>query len=291
MEQSSVEDTARRAALASFLRTRRARITPAEAGLPAGGRRRTPGLRREEVALLAHVGISWYTALEQGRDIRPSSGVLSSLAAALRLTPDERRHLFLLAGQPLREEPQVEEQVSPALQAILLSLPYPAYVLGYRWDYLAWNQAAEDLFEISRGLPPHQHNLVWQIFANPAKRRLYVDWAQVAQHVIAEFRAEIEPYHGSSELSTLIADLRAASAEFRAWWEQHAVQGTVDRRKVLQPAQAEPIELEYTTLRLAVQPSLKLVVYMAPEEAAGLLHAAEGKLRCYTAGALNEHNR
>jgi hypothetical protein len=88
----------------------------------------------------------------------------------------------------------------------------------------------------------------------------------VAQHVIGEFRAEIEPYHGSSEISTLIADLQAASAEFRAWWEQHAVQGTADRRKVLQPAQAEPIELEYTTLRLAVQPSHKLIVYMAPEE-------------------------
>src|SRR5690606_36647797 len=142
----------------------------------------------------------------------------------------------------------------------------------------------------SRGLPPYRHNLVWQIFTNHAKRRLYVDWAQVAQHVIEEFRAEIEPYHGSSEVSTLIADPRAASSEFRGWREQHAVQGSDDRRKVLQPAQAEPIELEYVTLRLAVQPSLKLVVYMAPEEAAGLPHSAEGKLRCYMSGAMNERN-
>jgi hypothetical protein len=95
-----MDDATRREALASFLRTRRARLAPADVGLPAGGRRRTPGLRREELALLAHVGISWYTALEQARDIRPSSGVLSSLAEVLRLTPDERRHLFLLAGQP-----------------------------------------------------------------------------------------------------------------------------------------------------------------------------------------------
>jgi transcriptional regulator with XRE-family HTH domain len=265
-----MEDAARREALASFLRTRRARLAPADVGLPSGGRRRTPGLRREEVALLAHVGISWYTALEQGRDIRPSSGVLSSLAEVLRLTPDERRHLFLLAGQPLKVEPPAEEYVSSALLSIVASMPYPSYVLGYRWDYLAWNQAADDLFEISQAPPPHQHNLVWQLFTNPAKRRLYPEWEQVAQNVIAEFRAEVEPYHGSPGISTLIADLRATSLEFRAWWEQHAVLGTIDRRKVLQPPRGEQVVLEYITLRLAIQPSLKLISYMSPVEAADL---------------------
>jgi transcriptional regulator with XRE-family HTH domain len=270
------DDADRRAALASFLRARRARISPAEVGLPTGRRRRTPGLRREELALLAHVGISWYTALEQGRDIRPSSGVLSSLAEVLRLNPDERRHLFLLAGQPLRIEPPSEERVSPALLGILYSLPQPSYILGYRWDYLAWNQAADDLFAISQAPPPHQHNLVWQLFTNPAKRRFYPDWTQVAQNVIAEFRAEVEPYHGSPAISTLIADLRAASGEFRAWWEQHAVLGTVDRRKDLRPPGAGRIVLEYTTLRLAVQPSLKLIIYTAPVEAAELRAAMSG---------------
>lgn len=270
------DDTVRREALASFLRTRRARLSPADVGLPSGGRRRTPGLRREELALLAHVGISWYTALEQGRDIRPSSGVLSSLAEALRLTPDERRHLFLLAGQPLQIEPPVDEQVGPALLAIVSSLPYPSYVLGYRWDYLAWNQAADDLFSISQAQPPHQYNLVWQLFTNPAKRRFYPEWAQVAQNVIAEFRAEVEPYHGSPSISRLIADLRAASAEFREWWEQHAVLGTIDRRKVLQPPRGERVVLEYITLRLAIQPSLKLISYMPPAETAGLQLAEVG---------------
>src|SRR6266704_3878619 len=135
----------RRQALADFLRQRRAQLTPAEVELPPGIRRRTPGLRREEVAQLANMGTSWYVWLEQGRDVHPSAQVLESLAQALRLTLNERRHLFLLAGQPLPPHAfPVEEPVSPALQQMLDDLnPMPAYAVGRRWDYLAWNKAAD----------------------------------------------------------------------------------------------------------------------------------------------------
>src|SRR6266699_3733221 len=141
----------RRQALADFLRKRRARLSPSAVGLPPGLRRRTPGLRREEVAQLANIGTSWYIWLEQGRDVHPSASVLESLAQALRLTRNERRHLFLLAGQPLPAPTfPAEESIGPALQQVLDDLnPSPAYVLGRRYDYLAWNKAADGLFAIS----------------------------------------------------------------------------------------------------------------------------------------------
>jgi transcriptional regulator with XRE-family HTH domain len=166
----------RRQALADFLRKRRASLSPCEVGLPPGLRRRAPGLRREKVAQLANIGTSWYVLLEQGRDVHPSAQVLESLAQALKLTPNQRRHLFLLAGQPL-PPPAVspaEESVSPALQQLLSDLnPSPAYVLGRRYDLLAWNQAADGHFAISDAisdrLSPYAHNLVWRL--SPARRR------------------------------------------------------------------------------------------------------------------------
>src|SRR5215471_5199228 len=136
-----MQEQERRQALADFLRQRRAHLSPTDVDLPPGFRRRTPGLRREEVAQLANMGTSWYVWLEQGRDVHPSAQVLESLAQALLLTPNERRHLFLLAGQtlPPRASP-LEERVSPALQQLLDDLnPTPAYVMGQRWDCLAWN--------------------------------------------------------------------------------------------------------------------------------------------------------
>src|SRR5260370_32520294 len=136
-----MHESGRRQALADFLRKRRASLYPIEVGLPAGTRCRTPGLRREEVAQLANMGTSWYVWLEQGRDVHPSAQVLESLARVLRLTPNERRHLFLLAGQPLPPSASpAEESIGSALQHVLDDLnPSPAYVLGRRYDYLAWN--------------------------------------------------------------------------------------------------------------------------------------------------------
>src|SRR5579872_1919297 len=146
--QPSAADTVRRHSLGEFLRSRRARLSPGAVGLPEGVRRRTPGLRREEVAQLAGVGATWYTWLEQGREVRPSVEVLGALARALRLDPAERQHLFTLAGRPLPETRTVgPEHVGEPLKRMLASLTMqPAYVLGRRWDILAWNPAAAALF-------------------------------------------------------------------------------------------------------------------------------------------------
>src|SRR5690349_10448358 len=170
----------RRQALADFLRQRRARLSPTDVGLPPGLRRRTPGLRREEVAQLANMGASWYVWLEQGRDVHPSAQILESLAQALRLTPNERRHLFLLAGQALPAQALPEEEhVYPALRQMLNDLnPSPAYVMGRRWDYLAWNRAADAIFNISEATSLYERNLVWRLFTNPAMRER-PGWEQV----------------------------------------------------------------------------------------------------------------
>src|SRR5579884_3894742 len=164
----------RRQDLADFLRTRRMRLSPEQVGLIGGGRRRTPGLRREEVAQLANVGVSWYTLLEQGRAIHPSSEVLHSLADALQLTPDERQFLFLLADQqPPADTHASDEQVSPALRCMLDALnPVPAYIIGRRWNFLAWNTAADHVLGLSQSLPPYEHNAVWRIFTHPLVRHV-----------------------------------------------------------------------------------------------------------------------
>src|SRR5271167_3990954 len=164
----------RREELADFLRTRRASLKPEDVGLPGGGRRRTPGLRREEVAQLAGVGATWYTWLEQGRDVRASLDVLEAVARALRLTPAERTHLVLLGrGEEAPPCKAPAEQVSPTVRHLVENLgPGPAYAMGRRWDYLAWNRAFEVVFGWQPGEDPLSRNAVWLMFMDPVRRRL-----------------------------------------------------------------------------------------------------------------------
>lgn len=258
----------RRAAFAEFLRTRRARLTPTAVGLPTGARRRTPGLRREEVAQLANIGTAWYTALEQGRAIHPSMGVLESLADALRLTPDERRHLFALAGQSLPLPPssnEDEETVHPVLRRLVDDLdPDPAYILGRRWDYLYWNRAAAMVWTLTDAPPPYPRNFVWRLFVDPAARR--AGWEEVARTTLAQFRADSALYPDDPRFAALIDDLRRVSAEFRAWWPRHDVRGSLDARKELRHPVLGDLVLDRITLQAPGAPGLKLIVYTpAPE--------------------------
>lgn len=277
-----MDDERRRAVLADFLRTRRARVTPADVGLPPGPRRRTPGLRREEVAQVANVSAAWYTWLEQGRDIRASRGVLESITAALRLTPDERRHLFLLADQPLGATPSpASETVSPAHQRVLDGLGVnPAYMTGRRSDILAWNRAATTVLGDFAALPARERNAIWRLFAT-VDCHLFADWKDFAQRALAQFRADSARYVGDPWFAKLIDDLHGVSPEFRAWWPRHDVLGTPDGRKVLNHPTAGRLALEHTTFQVPDAPDLKLVVY-TPLEAdtatrlARLLAAAPG---------------
>jgi transcriptional regulator with XRE-family HTH domain len=249
------------------------RLSPEQVGLMHGGRRRTPGLRREEVAQLANVGVSWYTLLEQGRALHPSSQVLQSIAHALQLTSDERQHLFLLADQHHLVEAHVSrEQVSPALRRVLDGLnPMPAYIMGSRWDFLAWNTAAEQTLLLAQSVPPYSSNAIWRMFANPLSRHLYASrWEEVAQKVLAEFRAESARYADEEWFKRLIADLQRVSSEFCAWWPRHDVRGRSDALKEIEHPLVGRLVFEHTTLQVPTQPELKVMVYTPLPETATL---------------------
>ncbi len=256
----------RRQALADFLRKRRANLSPGEVGLLPGLRRRTPGLRREEVAQLANIGTSWYVWLEQGRDVHPSAQVLESLAQALRLTPNERRHLFLLAGQAL--PPPVspaKESINPALQQMLSDLnPSPAYVLGRRYDYLAWNKAADALFAMSDTLSdtssPYARNMVWRLFTSPTMRER-PNWEMVARATLAEFRTANARYPGDPWFEDLIEDLKQVSPEFCRWWPHHDVRSALDGHKVIEHPTLGSLEFEHLTLQVLTNPDIRIMIY------------------------------
>jgi transcriptional regulator with XRE-family HTH domain len=265
--QTSLE--ARRREFAAFLRTRREKLTPAGAGLAEGFRRRTPGLRREEVALLAGVGTTWYTWLEQGRDVRPSAEVLSALADALKLDPAERRHLYVLSDRPPPEtRPAGPERVEESLRRMLASLTgQPAYVIGRRWDVLAWNRAAEALFGDYGKLAGDERNIMHLVFANAAHRRLLVDWDELAPTALAMFRSDSARYAGDPEFERLIASLMGSSREFREWWPRHEVLHRLSSQKRIQHQTGGRMVFEHTSFAVTDHPDMKLVVYTPLEEA------------------------
>jgi len=254
----------RRVDLADFLRARRAAITPAQAGLVAGGRRRTPGLRREEVALLAGVSVSWYTWLEQGRPINVSVEVLDALGRVLQLDPVEQAYVAELTGhQAPRSEPVRRPEVPPWAHHLLDVLePAPAYLLGPSWDYLAWNPAQADLFPPLAALEPRDRNLVWAMFAVPETRELLVDWENDARQVLSQFRAETTAIRDDPAVVEMVARLQVASPEFAAWWGQHDVAAFTTRlRRFRGPGQAVRV-FEYQQLVVAGAPDLRLVVQL-----------------------------
>ncbi|WP_343593694.1 helix-turn-helix transcriptional regulator [Paracidovorax wautersii] len=258
----------RRHELGGFLRSRRERLSPEAAGLPAGFRRRTPGLRREEVAQLAGIGATWYTWLEQGRDVSPSAEALTALADALQLDPAERRHLFLLGNRPAPQSRAMgPEQVDAPLLRMLESLRgQPAYVLGRRWDVLAWNRAAQVLFGDYGRLQGDARNVMHQVFADPAHRSLLLDWDRLAPAALAMFRADSARYVGDPDFARLIDALAQASPEFRQWWPRHEVLRPLDGHKRIQHPLAGRMTFEYTGLEITDRPGMKLVVYTPLDE-------------------------
>jgi transcriptional regulator with XRE-family HTH domain len=275
-----MNDAERRKELADFLRTRRARLSPTDVGLPLGVRRKTAGLRREEVAQLASVGVTWYTWLEQGRDIHVSRQILESLGQVLMLNADEKAHLFSLANHPLGPSPWMQrEMVSPLLQRFLDQLdPNPAYITGRRWDLLAWNQAACQVIGDFSALPAEQRNIVWFVFTNQEFRRRALDWEGIAQKVLAQFRVSSGRAPGDPWFTALIEALKQASREFRMWWPRHEVKGRQDGRKELIHPLVGHVVLEHTTFQVSEAPDLQVVVYLASPE----LDTAE-KIHCLLA--------
>jgi transcriptional regulator with XRE-family HTH domain len=256
-------EQAQRLAFGAFLRSRRERLTPGEVGLPDGFRRRTPGLRREEVALLAGVGTTWYTWLEQGREVNPSPQVLGALARALRLDATEQSHLFVLANKAVPESRACgPEEIDEPLRRMLASLTrQPAHVLGRRWDILAWNRAAEVLFGDYGELQGDERNILHLVFANPQHRKLLVDWAVLAPAVLAMFRADSARYAGDPDFARLIATLLKTSREFRQLWTKHEIQRPLAGSKRIDHPVAGRMLFEYSSFAVTDRPDMKLIVY------------------------------
>jgi transcriptional regulator with XRE-family HTH domain len=248
-----------RAELGDFLRARREAVQPEQVGLPAGRGRRTPGLRREEVALLAGVSVTWYTWLEQGRRINASPDVLRAIGRALRLDDAGRAHLLALA-HPMPSPVPAPVSAPSALVRLITSMePAPAYVLGPHWEFLAWNAAEARLYPRIESLDGVRRNLLWALFADPYTRQLIVDWDIHARQALAEFRAATTLSRTDPELVELVAELSGASATFAEWWAEHDVAGFETRlRRFVHPA-AGPLTFEYQQLAPVEWPSLRVV--------------------------------
>jgi transcriptional regulator with XRE-family HTH domain len=253
----------RRHELSDFLRTRRAKIVPSDVGLADGARRRTPGLRREEVALLANIGATWYTRLEQGLPINVSADVLAAISRALRLTSEERRHLYLLAGLPLTIATQEDEHVSDLVLRVLDALePAPAYVRGRRWDVLAYNHSADALADFSSqtGLG---RNIVWRLFRDEKSQCRYGDLPCIMRRCVANFRTVAAKYPNDPAFTELINDLRTTSPEFKQLWAEHDVLGSTEGLKhFLHPELGEFI-LDYTGFEIPGDGDMRMVVMTA----------------------------
>jgi transcriptional regulator with XRE-family HTH domain len=252
--------SSQREELAAFLRARRNALTPAEVGLPTGRSRRTPGLRREEIAMLAGVSVTWYTWLEQGRRINVSTDVLEALARALRLDDAERQHLLTLAVRAPAAHADDVADVPDALVRLITSMePAPAYVLGPRWEFLAWNRPQARLYPVIERLDDAERNLLWAMFAEPSVRPLLDDWPAQARRILAEFRAGTAALRDDPQVTTLVDRLRAASPEFADWWPQLDVAQFQTRLRRYHHPRAGELVFEYQQLTPSEWPSLRVV--------------------------------
>ncbi|RVA46142.1 XRE family transcriptional regulator [Mesorhizobium sp. M7A.F.Ca.US.001.01.1.1] len=247
--------------LAAFLKDRRTRLDPASFGF--SGRRRTPGLRREEVAQRANISPTWYTWLEQGRGGAPSADVLNRIAKGLLLTEAEREHLFMLGlGRPPEVRYRGVEGVSPRLQRLIDTLDAsPAIVRTATWDVVAWNRAARVVLTDYSTLPEGERNILRFMFLSPHIRARQHDWQNLARFVVGAFRADAARAGAVSQVRELVDELCSASPEFAALWRENGVLGHGDGTKRLKHPELGDIELEYSGFAVDGRPDLSLTVY------------------------------
>ncbi len=248
--------------LADFLRRRRESLSPLDVGLPAGKRRRTPGLRREEVAALAGVGITWYTWLEQGRDIKVSTAFLDNVSRVLKLDETERRHLFLLAHQrPPAISGQAWCEVPTLVRRLLDDLTErPSYVLNLRWDVIGWNAAAEQLFKFEQR-DPGDRNMLWMLFADDRLNRRIVGWHLQAPQVLASFRRDFARAPEDESMIGLVRALERVSSSFRTLWNQYDVHGRCDGRRSFIVEGQGTVAFDHSSFIVDEEKHLRLVYY------------------------------
>ena len=247
--------------LGGFLRARRTRLTPAQVDLPQTRRRRTPGLRREEVAALAEISTEWYVRIEQGRAVSPSPATVDALAVALQLTPDEKNHLKRLAD-PERKPAFERETVPEPLDRFIRALDQPAYLVGLRWDLLGWNDAARDLFgDLFEGRG-NERNILLGMLTDPSARALFGDgWCDEARRMVALFRSTYDVWAQDSAFGDLLARLRTGCAEFDALWRAHDVASPRSGIKTLHRGSEAPRQFEYMSFQSNDDARIKVCLY------------------------------
>jgi transcriptional regulator with XRE-family HTH domain len=248
--------------LGLYLKDRRTRLDPAAFGFSAT-RRRTPGLRREEVAQRANISATWYTWLEQGRGGAPSANVLNRISSALMLTDIEREHVFLLGlGRPPEVRYKAADAVTPRLQRLLDALEAsPAIIKTATWDVVAWNRAAAVMLTDYGALPPGQRNILRLIFGDPRVKAAQHDWENVARFVVGSFRADAARAGAVSEVAQLVEELCALSPDFEALWRDNDVRVHGEGVKRLRHPILGPIAFEYSALAVDGRPDLSMIVY------------------------------
>ena len=258
--------------LGAYLKARRTKLDPASFGL-AAGRRRTSGLRREEVAQRANISTTWYTWLEQGRGGAPSADVLDRIAKALTLTEVEREHLFLIGlGRPPEIRYRGSDPITPRLQRLLDTLAYsPAIVRTATWDVVAWNRAAACVLTDYGTLPPGQRNILRMMFSDRRVRAAQADWESVARFVVATFRNDAARAGADAEIAPLVEELSRMSPEFAAMWSENDVQTHGDGLKTLHHPVLGTLSLEYSAFAVDGRPDLSMVVYNPVDAASAAL--------------------
>jgi transcriptional regulator with XRE-family HTH domain len=256
--------------LGTYLKDRRAKLDPTAFGFSLK-RRRTPGLRREEVAQRANVSATWYTWLEQGRGGAPSADVLDRIARAMMLTDAEREHLFLLGLGRLPEvRYRAPEGITPRLQRLMDTLEYsPAFIRTATWDVIAWNKAATAVLTDYSTLPEGQRNVLRMIFRDSRVRAAQSNWQSVARFVVASFRADVARAGAAREVQSLVDELCATSPEFAAMWRDNDVQAHGEGNKILHHPVAGALSMEFSAFAVDGRPDLNMVIYnpATPEDA------------------------
>lgn len=249
--------------LGSFLRDKRRKLDPAAFGFP-GTRRRTPGLRREEVAQRANISPTWYTWLEQERGGAPSADVLDRISRALLLTDVEREHLFLLGlGRPPEARYRKSEGVTPRLQRVLDALdPVPAHMRTATWDVIAWNRAATVMLTDYGALPPEERNVLRFLFLDPRARAAQTDWESVARFAVGTFRIDAARAGAAEEIEPFVDELCRLSPDFRIMWQDNSVQGPHgDGVKHIRHPELGPLAFEFSVFAVDGRPDLSMIVY------------------------------
>jgi transcriptional regulator with XRE-family HTH domain len=268
------DDTRRRRELREFLIARRAAVSPESVGLSVGTRRRTPGLRREELATLAAVGVTWYTWLEQGRDIRVSAETLGRIATALRLTVTDTTYLFSLAGVPRAETsgPQRQVALADSVQHLLDVFRAPAFVVGPSWDVEAFNDVADRIYRFTDGSGPFARNHMWRFFTDPQRRAVYPEWGALAPTAVGILRAAYARRVGDPYFDSLLQALADASPMFKKLWSaQQTAPLSPDRVRLFVPGFGN-VDVTSTRLRLPdVEDYLLVLLPPADERSADIL--------------------